>query len=869
MSNMRLLTVLLLIAVPTFGQTYIASTFAGTWLPENVPATSISLGQISGAAVDPAGNLFLSLFTYNTVVRVDAKTGILTRVAGNGTFGFGGDNGPASSAQLYWPRALAVDSGGNLFLVDSNNNRIRKVANGVITTVAGNGGQFFSGDGGPATSAQVTPVGMALDSAGNLYVEDGTRVRIISNGIINSVAGTEGIGFATLAVDPSGNIYLADSNTARILKVCNGTVTTVAGNGSFGFSGDNGPATSAEFAGNDDEGPDNIAVDSAGNLYIADAANGRIRKVSNGVITTVAGDGSSSTDGPTASARLFYPDVITLDSAGILYVGDTGRARKIAGNSIITLAGNNELSFSGDGGPAISAQFYQPNSVAVDSAGNVYIADTQSNRIRKVTNGIVTTVAGTGLQGSSGDNGPAASAQLSTPVDVAVDSAGNLYIADINNYRIRKIANGFITTVPGTVGYRPCAVGVDWNGNVYLVDCGTHRVLRLSNGIATTVAGNGTFGPTGDNGPALSAALGSVTELAIDFAGNLYLADSGRIRKVSNGVITTIAGGTGVALDSAGNIYIADGNLGLIRRLESGAIDSFPTNSPPLSPASSPIFTGYRIAVDSAGNIYGSDGVRILVMKPDGSSTPPSPLSLDFVNNAASNSFTGLAPGEIVTLVGSGLGPAQLVSAQAGKDGLYPTQLSGTSVQFNGIAAPLIYTSATQVAAVVPYGVSGVKAQMVVTYQEQTSVTADVAVSPSAPGLFTLDSSGIGQAAAINQNGSINSASSPAPIGSFISLYATGEGQTSPAGVDGKLAAMPLPGPALPVLAEIDGYLIDASFVQYAGAAPGEIAGLMQINVQIPAGFQPGTAVRIAIWVGNASSQEGVTIALSAPVNQE
>ncbi len=257
----------------------------------------------------------------------------------------------------------------------------------------------------------------------------------------------------------------------------------MAGDGSCGFSGDNGPATSAEL-----NAPFGIAADSAGNFYIADTFNGRIREVTGGVIRTLAGGGLSVGDnGPAASAQLNNPGGVGLDSAGNLYIADTGDAliRKVTNGVITTVAGDRVGSFSGDNGPAISASLYIPIGVATDSAGNLYIADQDNHRIRKVANGVITTVAGNGIEGYSGDNGPATNAELAFPAAVVVDSAGNLYIADENNNRVRKVASGVITTV----------------------------------------AGNGTAGFSGDNGPATSAQLFGPSGLALDSAGDLYIAD--------------------------------------------------------------------------------------------------------------------------------------------------------------------------------------------------------------------------------------------------------------------------------------------------------------------------------------------------------
>ncbi len=828
----------LLFATAAFPQTYTASTFAGVFLPENLPGASVSLNQIGGVAVDAAGNVFLSLPGYGAVVRLDATTGILTRVAGNATNGFSGDNGPAVNAQIYGPYGLALDPAGNLYIADTGNRRIRKVSNGIITTVAGNGFDGAAGDGGPATSAQLNPTALAVDAAGNLYISvaSGT-VRKVTNGVIASVAGIQGY-FTSIAVDAAGNLFLLDGLTPRVLKVSNGVVTTFAGNGTYGFSGDNGPATAAQFGGDpDDGGPFGIAVDSAGNVYIADTSNARVRKVSNGIITTVAG-------GSTA-IPLTGPASVTVDSAGALYVSDAAnsgvfqgdRLKKIANGAVTTIAGNGYISYSGDNGPAASAQFNQPQGVAIDSAGRIYIADTQNNRVRMIANGVVTTIAGTGVQGFSGDNGQATSAQLSTPAAVALDPAGNLYIADVNNFRIRKVSGGVITTVAGTAGYTPCSVAADSAGNVYVYDCAHPRLLKVSNGVATTLPANG-------------------GGLAVDAAGNLYMTNAGAIIELSNGVASTIAGGTGIAFDGAGNRYIADGNLGFVRKLSNGTNTTFPMTTPLAFPSGG-------MAVDASGNIYGADTIRILVLKPGGAILPPTSVSVDFVNNAASNLFMGIAPGEIVTFKGSGLGPAQLVSAGPGSDGFYPTQLSGTSVQFNGVAAPLLYTSATQVAAVAPYGVTGPSVQVTVAYQGQTSLPATIRVFPVALGLFTADGSGTGQAAAINQDGTVNSASNPAPIGSVISLYATGGGQTSPAGVDGQVSQAPFATQTLPVRVYIGQMSIPTTQLQYVGPAPGEIAGMMQINVPLPQGLQTGNAVPVAIFGGNGgSSQSNVTIAV-------
>jgi len=631
---MRLLPTVSLALVMSWsalGQTYTISTFAGGGLPVNITGTSASLGNgvPQVLAADRAGSVFF--VDQDTVLRLDATTGVLTLVAGNGTYGFSGDNGPATNAQLNGPVGVTLDSAGDLYIADQGNNCIRKVSGGVITTVAGNGTLGFSGDNGPATNAQLNyPVGVAVDPAGNLYIADleNFRIRKVSNGVITTVAGNGTAGFsgdngpatnaqlnypAGVAVDPAGNLYIADLENFRIRKVSNGVITTVAGNGTGGFSGDNGPAVSArlDFGG--------VAVDPAGNVYIADSGTSRIRKVSNGVIATVAGNGTfgfSGDNGPATSAQLNGPSGVAVDSGGNLYIADVGnsRIRKVSNGVITTVAGGGMQ--SGDSGPATSAEMSGPAGVAVDSAGNLYIADTLDNRIRKVSNGVISTVAGNGTPGFSGDNGLATSAELNGPVGVAVDSAGNLYIADSGNYRVRKVSGGVITTVAGSGGpgyplvgdngpavhaqLNPVGVAVDSGGNLYIADVGNDRIRKVSNGVITTVAGTGATGFSGDDGPATSAHLDEPWGVAVDATGNLYIADTDNscIRKVSNRVITTVAGtGTqgfsgdngpatnaqlnspwGVAVDPAGNLYVADRNNNRIRKVSGGVITTVAGN---------------------------------------------------------------------------------------------------------------------------------------------------------------------------------------------------------------------------------------------------------------------------------------------------
>jgi uncharacterized protein (TIGR03437 family) len=810
----------------------------------------------------------------NYCIRRVSPDGIITTVAGNGTRGFSGDGGPATSAQL-WPWSVAVDGAGNLFIADTNNFRVRKVsASGIITTVAG-GGTLADADGGPATSAILTPSSVAVDSAGNLFVAEAGfaspanypvpfRIRKVSpTGMITTVAGGGTLSGASadggpatnaqldpsgVAVDGAGNLFIADGcsifcvpefSGGRIRKVSSdGTITTVAGGATSGL-GDGGPATGANIS-----DPVGVAVDAEGNLFIADRFNYRLRKVSpSGIITTAAGDGTgrfyssayvdpATDDRPATGARLSYPRGVAVDDAGNLFIADTNnnRVRKVSTDgTITTVAGNGTAGFSGDGGLATSAQLNSPIAVTVDDDGNLFILDIANGRVRKVSpNGMISTVAGNGTAGFSGDGGLATSAALGAFVcnsvcgGLTVDGAGNLFIADPGNGRVRKVSpSGIITTVAGGDGFfgdGPAGVAVDAAGNLFMVgDVGIRKVTP--SGIVSTVA-----------------QLFSALAVAVDGAGNLFVATSNyegffndeRILSVSpSGMITTIAG-------TGQGSFSGDGG-----------------------PASTATLNGPSgLALDSAGNLYvadsGNNVVRIL--QPANQS-----VLVGAVVDAASQRDDPVSPGKIVVIYGAGLGALELVQNQP-SNGHFGTELAGTTVSFNGNPAPILYTSATQVAAIVPYAVTGAKAEVTVTYQGSASAAFTVPMAASAPNLFTLNLTGASQAAAINAiDGTVNTAANPVKIGGFISLYATGEGQTMPAGQDGRITGSALSSPILPLKATVGG--IPAT-IQYAGSAPEQVAGLMQVNVQIPSGVQPGGYVPVVLQVGDRTSSPAVWIAV-------
>ena len=885
-----------------WAQQYVISTIAGG-APPPTPAVarSASIGDPTRLATDAAGNVYFG--SLHSVFKVDAG-GTLTRVAGNGRPGNSGDGGPAAAAQLSFPMGLAADTAGNLFVADRDASVVRKIAaNGIITTVAGSGTPGFAGDGGAATSAQINgPYGVAVGAGGSLYIADtGNNVvrKVSPDGAIRTVAGTGTPGYLgdggaalsawlnapeAVAVDAEGDLYIADTFNGRIRRVgTDGVIATVAGVGSTGiYSGDGGPARSAAIS-----LPTDVALDGAGTLYLADFGNTRVRMVSGGIITTVAGqtNGAPLTEGQAAvNARLEGPTGVSVDSGGNIYFVEAGigsgtglavgdyRVWKVSTAGIIgTLAGNGIPNYSGEGVAPTAAQLNGPAGVAVSRFGVIYIADTQNQRVRATSTAggyALVTLAGNGTPGFNGEIILPRDAQLNRPLGVAADDAGNWYVADTANNRVRKVQPGgnlFTIAGNGNASYygdggqgtkasvnQPEGVAADALGNVYIADTLDNAIRKVTpDGVITTLAGTGTPGYSGDGGPANVARLTLPRGVAVDSAGNVYVADSGnnQVRRIdARGTITTVdTGGSlsdprGVAVDRAGSIYIADTGNRVVRRVSPGALVTTIAGNGTCCYSGdgglaldAQLNQPWGVAADASGNVYVADpannAVRMLAPVSAG-------IAVTAVTNAASNLASAVAPGEMVVLYGAGLGGVQ-------------------TVLFNGVAGPLLYATPGQVGAVAPYSVGGGAVRVFVESAAAASAPVAVAAAATAPGVFTADGSGRGQASAVNQDGTLNGPAAPAAAGSVLSLYATGEGQTLPAGVDGKLAAAPLPQPVAPVTVTIGGVSAE---VRYAGGSPGQIAGLMQVNVVVPGALSG--AVSVVLTVGGVASQGGVTVAV-------
>jgi uncharacterized protein (TIGR03437 family) len=861
----------------------------------------------------------------------------LSRFAGIDTSTLTGDNGPAYYAAFQAPYAVARDRVGNTYIGEEA--RIRKIdTHGIVTTIAGTGVPGDSADGGPATAAEINFVGgIAIDSQGILYFsEDEDRIRrIAADGTISSVAMYPA---GALAVDAADRLYIAEPNGAMVSVMDkDGAFSTFAGTGVPGYGGEGGPATQSQLS-----QPSDLAFDAAGNLYVADGQ--RVAKIDvHGVLTRIAGNpalptGIPSVDEVPATQSSLTAFSVATDPLGDVFVA-TPRVRKITPDGIIhafagvedsnpqtfteacgdalkaavraggmkadasgdvffidllssrleeatatgkisTIAGAGPNLFTGDGGPAISATFANPNALAFDNAGNLYVADTNNNRIRRIdTRGVVETVLGDGGPLYNQDPAclPDQNSFLRNPQGVAVDAAGDIFIADTGKNRVLKVTpGGTQTTIAGQLS-QPQGVFVDRAGNLFITNTGNSALLKLDPG--------GTIQTLWTNG-----AMGS---MALDAGGDLFFSAGTSVERLSaaSGAISPVAGtgeyntsaapgfgsgpeeigwASGVALDSAGSIYVADEDKSAIYRVSHNCALS-------VEYVGATVGQVAGVTFDAKGNLYISDATRNTIWI--GSPTPapanekPTPtFGRTGIQSAAPANLVyesfgepptpptapPIAPGALLRIRGVCLGPFEPVFDGFGAGGALPTSAGGTQILFNNTPAPLVSVSSGEIIAQAPFELgSSSGADVALTYNGVTTPSG-IGVQAANPAVFTISNQPFGPAIAQNQDGTLNSATSPAPKGSIIVLYATGTGQTIPPGSDGAVPPdSALPKPKLPVLVTIGS---QNAQIFYAGDAPGFV-GLTQLNIGVPASLVGGGAQPITLQVGSFPlNQSNVTI---------
>jgi uncharacterized protein (TIGR03437 family) len=859
--------------------------------PDTGKATSVPLDSPNAVAVDAAGNIY---FTEGRVgpfrVRKVSNGNISTVAGGNTGIPFGpvvADNIPATSAtlQLFYYNTIALDAAGNLYIPDEywvtvppggyysgdiestpSFGRLRKVSNGVITTVAGS-----SVDSGSATSAQLNlPAGVAVDSTGNLYIADGNGiVREVSNGMINTIAGTRvaggcecdsgipssvslspaGIavdsnenvfiangaglelslagpspavnpvatpslpgGFIGVALDTAGNLYFANFTGNQIQELSNGVLTTIAGNGTQGYSGDNGPATSAQLS-----NPSGIAVDGAGNVYFADVANQRVRQISNGVITTVAGDGTagfSGDNGPAGSVEL----ELNLQSAGV--------------NCCLPVNPSTRL----------------PGGIAVDASGNLFISDSGNQRVRMVSHGVITTIAGTGTPGFSGDGGPATSAELYNPSGIAIDNAGKIYISDSSNGRIRLLTSNC------TYSVGPLSITVPAAGETLPV------VVQTSVSCTWSVVGLPSWitllNPLPGAGPAtvdlvVAANTGAPRTVSLTIAGQPVFISQAPAPPPCTYNVSPLS----VQIPPTGGTFPI-------------AVQTFPyctwsiTGLPPWivpPPFLPPLTTGSgSVVLTAVPNQSPANIAHLLVAGQTVTVTEgPAPGFGPVISSVttAGGESPVIAPNTWVEIKGASLALPENRTWQNSDfvNGQMPASLDGVSVTMNGESAYVYYIGPNQIDVLTPPDLASGPVQVVVTVATVSSPQYASHAQLLSPSLFV---SGPYVAAAHADGGLLGPVglypgSTPAKPGETIVLFANGFGPVNLPVIKGSVSQSGILSP-LPSIT-IGGV---SAAVSFAGlVAPGEF----QFNVTVPPGLGNGDQSIVAAY-GGLTTQVGTLI---------
>jgi len=796
--------------------------------PGGVISTVLSQDGVASMAVDSKGNLYVSVNTYSyheaAHIYVFSPFGNQTEIPNPGS--------PGSAP------ALAIDAADNLYITDQGASGSgfvwKRSPSGSEEIVAGKAGPVGTpSPGGPAL--QVTlfgPHALAFDSSSDLLIADydgvlrlnpdGTLVRLFEDSV------------ARMARASDGSIYFVGNSYGIWRWSPAGGITFFAGTAQAGFSDGCALSGGQRIAKYASFNPSGLVFDTAGRLYVADNfidpsdtgrfyyySAGRVRRIDpDGSIRTVAGAGSmpheSAPGGPATGAIFHNPEALAVDGAGNVFFAESGanHVHEItAAGRFLTVAGTDSPPAGEDPAcypPAGKDVLSSPRGIAADAAGNLYISDTGNNRILlRSANGAITTIAGTGVAGQSGDGGPAVQAQISGPTAIAVKLDGSIYF--VSDGKVRRIgSDGVIESPQEPQWITWLAIGFDGR-------------LILSGLKLYKEAADGSF-------YALRAGVG---EIAADAAGAIYgiLSPLLRISPNCNVAQVTFPQGLiaqypqGLGSDTAGNLYFSADNS--VWRIAAIA----PASDTP------------TLYLDDPGVFNAASNLTVYV--------PPPPFCFHGCGPSAVNdSITG---NEMVRITGGCMGPLEPVQPSL-DGGQLPTDLQGTQVLFDGEAAPLISVQASEILAIAPQDVASKSSVTVAVENRGVAASVGLVAAAAAPGIFVSSDT---QAAAINEDGSLNGADDPAPVGSILALFLTGAGVTEPPTSDGVLPGLPLPQLALPVTVTIGGVVAE---VVYAGSALG-LPGLAQVNIRVPA-VAASDAAPIRVAVGGISRSQFVTIAI-------
>ena len=936
--------------------------------------TTFAVGTSYCMKTDSAGNIYAVDGAFR-VYKISPQ-GDISLFAGAGP-GFDGDGGPATKAKFNAPMGVTVDAQNNVYVADMNNQRIRKITpDGVVNTLAGNGTANFGRENISATSSPLAyPSGIEIDGAGNLYIAEIWRIRkVATNGLISTIAGNgnepnDGNAISTaigstvaLAMDKSNNLYLADAefNMIRMINP-SGLISTIAGSKTAGFAGDGQYGFKALF-----NTPMGIALDGQNNVYVADEKNHRIRKITAaGLVSTIAGASHFDGDGGAATKALLHrPEHAIKDAAGNLFIADTvnNRIRKVDASGVIsTVAGYGECDFSGDLLKAVTAGLCGPNGLAFDVSGNLYIADSGTHRVRRIdskgtmntvagsgaTTGPVTTdplaaalkrpyglaydpsgqlyvsdqanhwiwalnlnsapmklnaVAGNGTAGNQGDGGLATAANLNGPTHLAVGSDGSLYIADSLNEKVRKVVGtpsagtGVISTVLSAAALPSLqlagldGIAVDAAGNLYatwvLSDVIT---VTTPNGQTRVIGGNGDSGFAGDGGLALSATFNAPSGISVDTAGDLYVADwyNNRIRKLTLNTLTGVfivsgeqqRGMSGmmlplplvVGLSFRGGVGVAGIPVTFTVTSGSATVSQQTTNT------DSKGLAGVTVMLGNVGgpivvtaSIPGASSVQFHLTA---ITTPVPTIDATGIVGAGGSTpaITQLSPGGFATIFGTNFAPAGTFATAPGP--AWTTKLANVCVNINNTPAFITFVSPSQINLQVPDIPVGVNVTVQVVSNcgaadEVTSGLRSVASLAATPEFLYWLRNPDGKNPAVTVDavtgayvgaaGLIPGAAfTPAKPGQILTIYGVSFGPTTPASTPGT-PPTDAARSAYAVSVKFGPSDLPANLVYYAGVSPGT-PGLYQLNIQVPIDAADGD-YGIQLTLGNFKTPAGAFI---------